>query len=160
MTLVKASGLTAGFVVAFAIGVWTSPYIRPAADHQRAAHVEVATPATSGPAAAKTAARRAPAFTAIPASSDAVEAQAKPLLNEGTDMALASDGFANAEQFVMVAHAARNTDIPFVVLKHRVLNERHTLTAAIRESDPTLNAAREVNQARAQARADLARLAG
>ena len=58
-----------------------------------------------------------------------------------------------------VAHAARNTEVPFMVLKHRVLNEGRSLAAAIRESKPDVDAAAEVNKARAQARDDLQAIA-
>ena len=75
-------------------------------------------------------------------------------------MTVASQGFRNAEQFAAVAHAARNTEVPFMLLKHRVLNEGKTLVAAIRESKPDLNAQIEATRARAEARSDLAKLAG
>ena len=57
-----------------------------------------------------------------------------------------------------VAHAARNTSVPFVVLKHRVLNEGQTLAEAIEEFKPNLDAKAEVARARAEAQADLADL--
>ena len=57
-----------------------------------------------------------------------------------------------------VAYAARNTDIPFVLLKHRVLTEQMSLARAIGASRPELDAAAEVNRARAEAKADLARI--
>ena len=60
-----------------------------------------------------------------------------------------------AEQFVTVAHAARNTQVPFVVLKDRVLNEGQTLAEAIHEFKPELDAKAEVVRARAAAQADL-----
>jgi hypothetical protein len=80
----------------------------------------------------------------------------QPLLNKGADMNIASEGFRSAEQFATVAHAARNTEVPFMVLKHRVLDERQTLSAAIHASKPDLNAADEANRARAQAKGDFA----
>jgi hypothetical protein len=84
----------------------------------------------------------------------------KPLLNKGSDMTMASEGFRDAEQFAAVAHASRNTGIPFVLLKHRVLNERKTLSAAIRESKPEMNAELESRRAVAEARSELAKIAG
>jgi hypothetical protein len=84
-----------------------------------------------------------------------LHARLKPVLNRGTKMELADDGFSSAEQFAMIAHAAKNTGVPFVVLKHRVLTEGKSLTAAIRESKPDLNAAAEVRRARAAAREDV-----
>jgi len=57
-----------------------------------------------------------------------------------------------------VAHAARNTEIPFILLKHRVLDQGMSLARAIRASKPELNEDAEVNRARADAKADLARI--
>ena len=73
-------------------------------------------------------------------------------------MEIAAEGFTSAEQFATVAYAAHNTDVPFMVLKHRVLDEGKTLAAAIRESKPGINAAAEVVRARAEARRDVASL--
>jgi hypothetical protein len=75
-------------------------------------------------------------------------------------MTIASDGFASGEQFATVAHAARNTSVPFVVLKHRVLTEGRTLADAIHEFKPALDAKAEVARAREAARADLRDIAG
>jgi hypothetical protein len=55
-----------------------------------------------------------------------------------------------------VAHAARNSGVPFMVLKHRVLNEKRTLADAIGEAKPDIDARAEVARARAAARSDLA----
>jgi hypothetical protein len=84
----------------------------------------------------------------------------KPLLNAGTNLTLAAEGFRGGEQFATLVHAARNTNIPFMVLKHRVLNERKTLADAIAESKPDVNAAGEARRARAQARLDIEALRG
>jgi len=81
------------------------------------------------------------------------------VLNRGANMSLAAEGFRSAEQFATVAHAARNTDVPFVLLKHRVLNEGKSVAEAIRESKPAVNAAVEADLARAQARSDVASIA-
>jgi hypothetical protein len=54
-----------------------------------------------------------------------------------------------------VAYAARNTKVPFVLLKHRVLNEHRSLADAITMSNADVDAARAVTVARAQARADV-----
>ena len=76
------------------------------------------------------------ATSAIPVSAPELQARLKPLLNRGTDMTMAADGFTDAGEFAAVAHAARNTAVPFVVLKDRVLSEKKTLAAAIHESKP------------------------
>ena len=54
-----------------------------------------------------------------------------------------------------VAHAARNTSVPFVVLKDRVLNQGKSLADAIHEFKPELDAKAEVARARSEARSDL-----
>jgi hypothetical protein len=82
----------------------------------------------------------------------------KAVLNPGTRIELAAEDFETPEQFVTVAHAARNTAVPFMVLKHRVLNEKRTLAEAIHESKPELDAKAEVARARAAAEADLTEL--
>ena len=92
-------------------------------------------------------------------SAPELQAHLKPLLNKGSDMTLAASDFRDAEQFAAVAHAARNTNVPFVLLKHRVLNEGKTLAEAIRESKPDLNALAEANRARAEAKSDMVALA-
>ena len=82
----------------------------------------------------------------------------KPLLNKGTNMEVAAEGFHNAEQFATVAHAAKNTGVPFMVLKHRVLNQNKPLSTAIRESKPDINVAAEASLALGQARRDISSL--
>ena len=84
----------------------------------------------------------------------------KPVLNRGTRVEMAADGFKSAEQFATVAHAARNTSVPFMVLKHRVLDEGRSLVEAIHESKPELDAKAEVTRARDQARSDVQAIAG
>ena len=71
---------------------------------------------------------------------------------------MAVEGFKDAEQFATIAHAARNTQVPFILLKHRVLTEGQSLEAAIRASKPDIDAATEVERARAEARNDIAAL--
>jgi predicted lipid-binding transport protein (Tim44 family) len=170
MTFGKAFALTAALLGALALGVWVGPYIThratPVTEAPATSVAEPAAPESPPQQAAhaprttsrKSAARPAPAV--IPASADDVRAHVKPLLNRGSDVAIASQGFRDAEQFAAVAHAARNTEIPFMLLKHRVLNEGKTLATAISESKPDMNAVLEANRARAEARADLAKLRG
>jgi hypothetical protein len=80
------------------------------------------------------------------------------VLNRGADMSKAADGFRSGQEFATVAHAAKNTQVPFMLLKHRVLNERMSLASAILASQPDTNAAEQVAKARAEARSDLASL--
>ncbi len=172
MTFGKASALALAVVGALALGIWVSPHVRnlepaPATsvvqgsglpkDGQPARSATNAAPKSTPKAAESTApAEKAP--DAMRASAENVQAHVKPLLNRGANMDKASEGFRSAEQFVTVAHAARNTEIPFILLKHRVLTEGKSLTTAIRESKPAVDASAEASRARAEAKADLAKL--
>ena len=79
----------------------------------------------------------------------------KAVLNPGSRPEDAAADFDSAEQFMTVAHAARNTQVPFMVLKDRLLNQGQSLSEAIHEFKPELNAKAEVTRARAAARSDL-----
>lgn len=76
------------------------------------------------------------------------------------EVPVAVEGFKDAEQFATIAHAARNTQVPFILLKHRVLAEGQSLEEAIVASKPDLDAATEVALARREAKADVAALSG
>jgi hypothetical protein len=161
MTIGKMTALGLALVGTFALGVWTGPHIV-----ERSANVAAADDASvvwgSGvPDEPAPSVRTAPATTArVDVSAPALHDRLKPVLNRGANMAIAAEGFRNAEQFATIAHAARNTEVPFVLLKHRVLNEGKSVAEAIRESKPAVNAAVEANLARAQARSDIASIAG
>ena len=165
MTIGKMTALGFGLVGAFALGVWTGPHItQRAGETPVAVHETVAVPAAQDEAKAADAvrsARRASAArtASVDVAAPALQDRLKPVLNRGANMAMAAEGFRSAEQFATVAHAARNTSVPFVLLKHRVLNEGKSVAEAIRESKPSVNAAVEANLARAQARSDIASLA-
>jgi hypothetical protein len=171
MTLGKASAVAAGMLAAFALGIWVGPHVvhQPAppsaavatvgetpapAAHARAARPGAGTPSDTAEA------DEGPITTSVPVSAPELQARLKPLMNRGTDMTLAADGFGDAGEFAAIAHAAHNTDVPFVVLKHRVLNEKKTLAAAIHESKPELDARLEAHRAWIEARSDLAGLEG
>ena len=162
MTIGKMTALGLGFVGAFALGVWTSPHIMQRVDRDASAvHETVTVPSSQAdatPAAEAKPARPAPVTRTarVDASAPALQERLKPVLNRGANMSVAAEGFKSAEQFAMVAHAARNTDVPFLLLKHRVLSEGKSVAEAIRESKPAVNAAVEANLARAQARSDIA----
>ena len=66
--------------------------------------------------------------------------------------------FQRRDAFVSTAYAAKNTGIPFVVLKHRMLKEGHTLSEAIRMSRPELDAVLEMERARTKARSVIQKL--
>ena len=178
MTAGKASALAAGFVGALARGVaigatmdekWWNPSTTETAVTENApapAPAPAAEPARKPrPAPAKAAATRvrpapAPAGSVTTVAVDMWEPElrdrAKAVLNPGTKIDMAAADFATAEEFMTVAHAARNTQVPFMVLKHRVLNEQRSLAEAIHESKPDLDAKTEADRAREAARADVA----
>jgi hypothetical protein len=161
VTTAKKLALTAGLVGAIALGVWAWPRVTDNDARSAALVADVAEPAPTAVAKAPAVSRRNSAVkkvAALPASAPAVHDRLKPVLNRGTNMAIAAEGFSTAEQFATVAYAARNTEVPFMVLKHRVLDEGKTLAAAIRESRPGVNAAVEVVRARAAARQEISAL--
>jgi len=168
MTMGKMTALGLGFVAAFALGVWTSPHIMQRVGHDTSAVHETVTvpevPEATPVAPARTAKRSSAAPVARTARVDitapALHERLKPVLNKGAKMDVAAEGFHSAEQFATVAHAARNTEVPFLLLKHRVLEEGKSVAEAIRESKPAVNAAHEADVAREQARSDIAQIAG
>ena len=173
MTVGKTALLTAGLVGAVALGVVISPSVRdtwsdavaPSAATARAGSDEAVAAKTERPArrpAARTREIAAPRkeigkveTVAVSVWEPELRDRVKAVLNKGASPELAAADFASAEQFMTVAHAARNTQVPFMVLKNSVVNEGRTLTDAIQEYKPDLNAKEEVARARAAARADL-----
>ena len=164
MTIAKASLLAIGFIGAVALGVAIGPSLT---QHDTAViappAAEIAQPAATPASKPLIRAPRTPGTTrsvaraaAIPASTPELHTRLKPVLNRGANMTVAAEGFRDAEQFATVAHAARNTQVPFMLLKHRVLNEGQTLSAAIRSLKPDADAASEANRARTEARSDIA----
>ena len=93
-------------------------------------------------------------------ANDVLTSKARVLLSPGTDVDLAAQGFRSPHQFMSVAYAAKNLEIPFVVLKDNVLTKKMTLTRAIRATKKDVNAALEAARAESEARADLARKSG
>jgi hypothetical protein len=91
----------------------------------------------------------------IPVSAPELHARMKPVLARGTKLPLAVEGFTSAEQFATIAHAARNTQVPFILLKHRVLTQGQSLEDAIRASKPEIDAKTEALRAMGEARADI-----
>jgi hypothetical protein len=184
MTVGKAAALTAGFLGAFAVGIAVGPSVRDSmsVDNSRTAvPAAEATATNAAPPAAATAPARAPrprataaapkaetssavkataAYSSVPASEPRLHAKLKPVLNRGARMEVAAEGFRSAEQFATVAHAARNTGVPFMVLKDRVVNDGRTLADAIHESKPEMDAKAEVARAEEAAKSDLAALEG
>ena len=91
----------------------------------------------------------------IPVSAPELHARMKPVLTRGTKLPIAAEGFSDAAQFATLAHAARNTEVPFILLKHRVLTQGQSLEDAIRASRPDLDARVEALRAKGEARADI-----
>jgi hypothetical protein len=181
MTVGKASALAAGFVGAIALGVAIGPTVHDkwfgshatsnvaATENAPAPAVETPTTPTPAPKRAVTRKRTEPATIAtartapvgsvssVPVSmwEPDVRDRVQKVLNRGAQLDVAAEDFQDAEDFVTVAHAARNTGVPFMVLKDRVLNQGQTLAQAIHESKPELDAKGEVVRAREAARSDL-----
>jgi hypothetical protein len=185
MTFGKASLLAVGFVGAVGLGVaigmtvaertpgtvpgfdaYMSAPPSPTGDDfgtvRRTASSRAATAtAETAPVAKPAAAPSASATTAkaVDVSAPALQKRLKPLLSRGTNMTLAAEGFSDAHQFATLAHAAHNTQVPFVLLKHRVLVEGKSVASAIRELKPDADAAAEAAKAREEANTDLAEIA-
>ena len=139
MTTAKTVALTVGLAGAIAMGVWVAPRMMHKETPSAAPHVAVEPERSPVAKDAPVVTRRTTPVhkvAVLPASSPAVHDRLKRVLNRGTKVEIAAQGFSSAEQFATVAHAARNTGVPFMVLKHRVLDEGKTLAAAIRESNP------------------------
>jgi hypothetical protein len=178
----KTSAAALGLVGGLALGVWIGSEMTSGREAATAEPAVVATqvaeePAATTPQRAKPkrvaraervsvsapAAVEAPApesapklVMTIPVSAPELHARMKPVLARGTKMPVAVEGFTSAEQFATLAHAAKNTEVPFILLKHRVLTEGQSLEQAIRASKPDLDAKSEVARARAAAKEDLA----
>jgi hypothetical protein len=173
MTIGKATALTAGFIGAFALGVAVGPSMidrdrtaTPTTVTTQTAPADVERPAPApSPSPRVVAERKADAriktqMASMSTGSPDLHARLKPVLNRGTKMDLAAEGFRDAEQFATVAHASRNTAIPFVVLKHRVVTEGQSLADAIDAAKPGVDGKREATRARTEARADLESISG
>jgi hypothetical protein len=170
MKLIKASTLVLALGGAFALGVWTGPYLTESlrtARTETTPVMQVDQPATEQSPRPSTRVARAdvrpaanPFEPVMTPSAEPVQKIARSVLNEGTDVGIAADGFNDATLFVSTAYAAKNTGIPFMVLKHRMLKEGHTLSEAIRMQKPELDAVVEMERARTKARAVVGRIAG
>ncbi len=169
MNLWTKSAIAAGLAGAAAVTIWiaASAPDRNAAPVTRATETTRATSdgarTTAAKRPAKPAEEKAPvwpnASTVIvpsylvtqPKLADRVQ----PLLQRGADIELAAQGFRTAEQFAAVAHAAHAIEVPFVVLKHHVLNDGLTLSKAIARTRPDVDANEHASKAVAAARADV-----
>ncbi len=172
----KTSAATLGLIGGLALGVWigsemTSSRVtsEPAAVSTQAVE-ESSAPAVPAKPKRVTRVTRAASSAAeeasvpesspklvmtIPVSAPELHARMRPVLARGTKLPLAIEGFQSAEQFAALAHAARNTQVPFILLKHRVLTEGQSLEDAIRASRPEIDAKTEALRAKGEARADI-----
>ncbi|HYN08686.1 MAG TPA: hypothetical protein VES67_14990 [Vicinamibacterales bacterium] len=160
MSIGRATVLSLGFVGAVALGMWIGPNVLSRDAAGGPAKQTAASTATRPASGAATLARTSMPAAVVPASEPALQKRLKDVLNQGTNVQIAAEGFRNGEQFAAVAHAARNTGVPFMVLKDRVVAKRMSLAAALRDVKPDVNAAAEANRARTMARADVAAVSG
>lgn len=117
--------------------------------------VRTASSATRAAASESTAVESPKLVMTIPVSAPELQQRMRPVMARGTKLPMAVEGFTSAEQFATLAHAARNTQVPFILLKHRVLTEGQSLEDAIAASNPQIDAKTEALKAKGQARADI-----
>lgn len=174
MRLGSKTALAFGVIAALGIGIWAGNMTvdrlmkREAAPAPQVAASEPAPAPAAAPVRKTTARRKAPSIAltaaAIPPatemSSVAVTSpdlhdRLRKVLFKGTKVEVAAEGFRDGLQFATFAHASRNTMVPLVLLKHRVLNQGMTLAEAIHESKPDLDAIGEAARAREMAKSDI-----
>ncbi len=118
-------------------------------------------PVTTPETVARPARPAATRTVAMSSATPGLAEKAKAVLNKGSDVDIAVSGFQSPQQFLAVAHAAKNVGIPFMVLKEKVLTERMSLAHAITAlSKNSVNASFEVKRAESEAKADLAKKTG
>ena len=175
MRVGSKTALAAGVVGALALGMWAGNITvdrlmnREPAPAPKVVSTEPGPPAPVSIPVRKAAARRKAPAVALKAAASApvietssvavtspdLHDRLRPVLFKGTKIELAADGFRDGLQFATFAHAARNTMVPLVLLKHRVLNQGMTLAEAIHESKPDVDAIAEAARAREMAKADI-----
>ena len=155
ITLMDQDATKAAVVTRPAAEPVAAPAVEPPAIKTRRVVSRAAAKSTAAPAETVEAPRL---VMTVPVTAPELHNRIKPVLARGTKINLAVEGFSDAEQFVTIAHAARNTQVPFILLKHRVLTEHRSLADAIRASKPDLDAEAEVERARRAAKSDLAAL--
>jgi hypothetical protein len=169
MTLTRATALGGSLLGAFAIGFVVSPHFTNRLECSPVDKASTAAVAV-GPTEAANTARQAPSTASkrkrasrvvanrgsVMSFTPELEKRLQSLLSRGIDLSMASEGFRDPEQFATVAHVARNLDVPFMVLKHAVVDQGRSLTAAIHMLKPEANAPAQVSLARAEASVDFA----
>lgn len=87
--------------------------------------------------------------------------KAKAVLNTGANVDIAVQGFESPQQFMATAYASKNLNVPFMLLKDKVVTQKMTLARAITATSRySVNATFEAARAESEARADLARKTG
>ena len=179
MKVGSKTALAVGVVGALALGMWAGNITvdrlmkREPAPAPQVAQNEPPAPAPVSIPVRKAARRKAPVALTAAASAPVVEETSsvavtspdlhdrlRKVLFKGTKVELAADGFRDGLQFATFAHAARNTMVPLVLLKHRVLNQGMTLAEAIHESKPDVDAIAEAARARDMAKSDIEAVTG
>jgi hypothetical protein len=82
----------------------------------------------------------------------ALTAALQSRLPAGTDVVQASMGFRNLPHFVSAVHASQNLSIPFDKMRTAMVDEKKSLSAAIRALKPTATATIEAQRADYEAR--------
>jgi len=134
----------------------TAANTKPAAPAQAAANTKPAAPAQTT-AAAKTPAAPVEQTTASSElqqslTNKTLVAQLQSRLPAGTDVLKASMGFRNLTQFVSAVHASHNLSIPFDKMRTAMVDEKKSLSNAIRALKPTATATIEAQRADYEAR--------
>jgi len=167
------TALAVGIVGALGLGMWAGNVTvnrlmnRESAPAPQVAQSEPAPAPVVIPVRKTTARRKAPVELKAAASAPVIETSSvavtspdlqdrlRKVLFKGTKVELAAEGFHDGLQFATFAHASRNTMVPLILLKHRVLNQGMTLAEAIHESKPDVDAIAEAARARDMAKADI-----
>ena len=163
--MTNTSKFWVGAIVVGVLGAGVVVANRNRIDVTPAVPIAAAEPASAAPVVSKAALplpkTRTPEPAAVPfMMSDELAAIAKPLLQPGTDLITASEGFSSRETFLATAYAAKNIGVPFVLLKDRIVAARQPLAAAISEVKPEADAKAEAARAISAARSEIARPVG
>jgi hypothetical protein len=169
MGVAKATALGAAIFGSIMFGAWVGPHLTDHAQAFGSADIQLAAPPSQpsdepSPKKSEPTMRlerlrnafHAATAAAVPLESPDLFKRLKPLLRERAEMDVVVAGFSSAEDLAATIHAARNIKVPFMVLKHAVVDEKQTLAAAIHVAKPAADASLEADLARSEARADLA----
>jgi hypothetical protein len=137
-----------------------SPLAEPAGASEQGSDRVATAPSSSSPAAPAAPISKTPGSTAtsdtgtratlsiVPPRNPKLESRLRPLLPSNMTMQQAAKGFVNQHQFVSAVHVSRNLDIPFALLKSKIVDERLTLGQAIQVLRPDADVSKELRRAR------------